>query len=136
MQNLLIVFLSLILNFHLQAQPQIAAALPVAAVTSTENLVWNETTHDFGQTPINQAVTTTFEVTNHSDEVLIIKSVKASCGCTTPEYSEGPVLPGATSFITAKYNAKKPGKYNKTIKVLTNQSEAPIILSLKGEILE
>jgi hypothetical protein len=60
--------------------------------------------------------------------------VNASCGCTTPNYTKEPILPGKSGEITATYNAMNPGDFNKQVTVITNMSEEQVVLRLKGKV--
>ena len=99
-------------------------------------LVWNKTVHDFGTIPQGIPVETEFTLTNESHEILLLKEVKTSCGCTVAGYSQDPILPGESTQIKATYNAKKEGAINKIIKVYTSQSDDYIPLKLKGEVVK
>ena len=99
-------------------------------------LVWNKTVHDFGKIPQGIPVETEFTLTNESNEVLLIKEVKTTCGCTVAGYSQDPILPGESTSIKATYNAKKEGSINKIVKVYTNQNDNYIPLKLKGEVVK
>jgi hypothetical protein len=45
---------------------------------------------------------------------LIISNVKPSCGCTTPEFSQDPIMPGKSAKIKVGYNTANGG-FNKMI---------------------
>lgn len=72
-------------------------------------------TVDFGTTKFNKPVTVTFEFTNISNAPVLIESAKASCGCTVPNWTVEPVLPGKSGKITATYSANAVGKPTKTV---------------------
>jgi len=77
--------------------------------------------HNFGTIPEGPAVSVDFKFKNTSREPIILSHVQASCGCTTPNWSKDPILPGKTSKITATYNTKgRPGNFYKTITVKSN----------------
>ncbi|GHT76745.1 hypothetical protein AGMMS50262_15810 [Bacteroidia bacterium] len=97
---------------------------------------FNETTHDFGVIEEKGGkVSFDFIVTNEGNEPLVISNVKASCGCTTPSWTQSPIEPGKTGKITATYNPQgRPGRFNKSITVTTNASPAPYTLYIKGEV--
>jgi hypothetical protein len=98
---------------------------------------WKKTSHDFKQIPQNVPVSTTFEIKNTGKAPLIISEVKPSCGCTTPTYTQEPIMPGKTGTIKAQYNAADAGKFNKAITVITNSTEQPrITLYITGEVIE
>ena len=97
-------------------------------------LEWTKNIVDVGTTPLNNAVTAEFAFTNKSKAPVFIKSAKASCGCTTPEYDKKPIPPGQTTKIKATYNAKKAGKFMKKVTIITSDTETPKILYIKGEV--
>lgn len=75
--------------------------------------------HNFGTIPEEQGkATTTFSFTNTYDEPVKLTYVKASCGCTTPDWTREPVHPGEEGIVTATYSTvRRPGKFNKNITV-------------------
>lgn len=76
-----------------------------------------------------------FEFTNTGKEPLLIKNAKGSCGCTVPEYSKDPIMPGETGILKVRYDTKRIGPINKTITVTTNEpSNETRILYVKGEV--
>lgn len=64
--------------------------------------------------------TRTFVFYNTGNEPLVITNVKSSCSCTVPTWTKEPIPPGGRGEISAKYNTKKPGKFNRPITVNTN----------------
>ncbi len=109
----------------------------VFAQQKQANISFNETTHDFGKFKEEVGkISHQFEYTNTGNQPLIINNVRASCGCTTPEWTKTPVPPGAKGFIKVTYNAKnRPGKFHKTITVQTNSVTPTVILKINGEVL-
>ena len=104
-----------------------------------DNLVsFNETSHDFGKIlKGTQNVKTTFEYTNNSEEMIFITRVVKSCGCTEPEYSKEPLMPGQTAEFKVGYTTTDIlGIFNKKLTVFTNVSTDAIILTIKGEVVE
>jgi len=95
-----------------------------------------EESFDFGNDIIDgEKKTHTFEFTNTGKSPLIIEKVKASCGCTTPNWPKTPIAPGATGEITATYNSKgRPGKFNKAIRITSNAATPTKVLYIKGEV--
>lgn len=92
--------------------------------------------HDFGTiTEEGGPVTYRFEFTNTGGAPLIISNVTTSCGCTAPSWSREPVLPGAKGFVSATYDPKnRPGKFEKTITIVSNADKSPVILHISGEV--
>ena len=134
---LLIMVLSLVSNLSiLNAQDLAANTVLSSSEVNPTALAWDKTTHNFGEIPQGIPVETTFTLTNQSNEVLLIKEVKTTCGCTVAGYSQDPILPGESTLIKATYNAKKEGQINKTIKVFTNLNDEFIPLQLKGKVVK
>ncbi len=104
------------------------------AFTGAELLHFDKTEHDFGSIKQGIPQKATFMITNDSDQPLILKNVKGSCGCTTTNYPTEPVPAGSTAEIEATFNAKTPGAFRKTVSVFTNLKEDPFILVIKGTV--
>lgn len=65
-----------------------------------------------------------FEFTNTGSEMLVIKNVTASCGCTIPEKPEEPIAPGNTGRIKATFDSRgRAGMNQKVITVVANTKE-------------
>lgn len=80
--------------------------------------------------------TTVFKFKNTGNAPLIINRVQASCGCTTPNWTREPVLPGKMGNVTVSYNpVNRPGAFIKSIAVYSNASTAPTVLTIKGEVI-
>lgn len=98
------------------------------------SLKFDKLTHDFGEVESESNNTTTFKVTNTGNKPLIIDEVKASCGCTTPNKPEGPILPGESDVITVNFhpNAGQKDKITKTITVVANTEPRLSVVSISA----
>lgn len=96
-----------------------------------------ETVHDFGAFSEDLGtVTCRVPVVNSGDVPLIITTVRATCGCTVPEYSKDPVAPGDTAYINVRYNAVgRPGKFNKKLYVYTNAEPERYTIDVEGTVI-
>lgn len=99
---------------------------------------FDKTLHDFGQIKKDaEAVKCVFTYTNTGNDMLFITRVVKSCGCTEPEYSREPVMPGQSAKIEVGYTATdKIGTFNKKLTVFTNAATESVILTIKGEVVE
>lgn len=80
-----------------------------------------EEVHDFGEVLQGERVTHTFKFTNSGDADLIINNVKASCGCTKPEYNKEPIAPGTEGEITVTFDSSnREGNQYKKITITAN----------------
>lgn len=92
--------------------------------------------HDFGKIKEGTQASYAFEFTNTGKAPVVISNVQPSCGCTTPEWSREPIMPGKTGKVTALYNsAGRPGNFNKTITVVNNGEVSQIILTIQGAVV-
>ena len=106
---------------------EISENAPVVAV--------EEGTFDFGQANEGDKVKHVFEFTNNGQTPLIISSVQASCGCTTPDYPKQPIKPGESSKIEVVFNtSNQPGMQHKVITMISNANPNQTIFHLKGEV--
>lgn len=90
--------------------------------------------HDFGQVPEEGgAVEHTFQFTNTGEVPVRILGVKASCGCTTPDWSKDEIKPGDQGYVIAQYDpSNRPGVFNKTLTVNTSAEPNVLMLNIKG----
>lgn len=98
---------------------------------------FEKTSHNFGTFSENQSVVKyVFKFTNVGDAPLVIHQAVASCGCTVPEYTTEPVLPGKSGEIKVTYNGKGryPGHFKKSITILTNSTTETLRLTIEGEM--
>jgi len=80
-----------------------------------------EETHDFGNIKEGPQGQVDFVFTNTGKEPLIIQNCSASCGCTTPDWTKDPIMPGQKGKITVKYNTQgRVGSFNKTVYIASN----------------
>ncbi len=99
-------------------------------------IVFEKTVHDFGDIQEGTIATHTFGFKNEGRRPLRLVTVKASCGCTTPEYSREPVAPGETGFIKVAYDSNgRPGIIDRDVTVQTDGEPVFVTLQIKGAVL-
>ena len=85
------------------------------------SISFDKTEHDFGQIMNGTPVETTFAYTNTGKSPLVVTDIKSTCGCTVPQgWSKEPLMPGASSQFSVKFNGKGANKTSKTITLTTN----------------
>lgn len=114
----------------------VVSLLGAGVLVAQPKLEFEKVVHDFGQIKeADGAAEYTFVFRNIGSEPLLINMVKASCGCTTPAWTREPVAPGASGQITARYNTlNRPGPFNKTLTVTSNNGGGVVVLSIKGSV--
>jgi len=92
--------------------------------------------HDYGKVIENGDGNCIFTLTNTGKEPLILTDAKSSCGCTVPEWTKAPILPGKTTEIKVKYSTNRVGPINKSVTITSNASNSPVVLRIKGEVVK
>jgi Protein of unknown function (DUF1573) len=96
-------------------------------------ITFDEPMFDFGEIKEGDEVNHVYKFTNTGKAPLIIQNARASCGCTTPEWSNEPIPPGGTGQVLAKFNSDgRTGQQSKLIFVTANTSPNETKLKLSG----
>jgi hypothetical protein len=96
-------------------------------------LTFKEDRHDFGDVPQGPKLEGVFEFTNTGENILVIKNVTTSCGCTGAMVDEKKEFaPGESGKIKFTFNTEgRMGLNTKTITVDSNDPVNPkVILTL------
>lgn len=98
-------------------------------------ITFTELEHNYGTIQKGGNGDCEFTFKNEGNEPLILSNVKASCGCTTPSYTQKPVMPGETGTIKVHYNTNNVGGFSKTVTVTSNAVDNPrVVLRIKGNV--
>ena len=91
----------------------------------------------FGKLNQGEKVEHNFVLTNEGESDLIIRKLRASCGCTAVQPEKKVIGPGESVKIKTIFNsAGKVGNQNKTITIITNDPQkSKRILWIKGEVV-
>ncbi len=94
--------------------------------------------YNYGQVKAGELIKFKFIVHNEGKNDLIIRKVKASCGCTATKLDNTIVKKGKTAIIEVEYDTKgQTGLQHKTITVTTNDPKSPeIVLNIHGEAIK
>lgn len=104
-------------------------------LTSAQTINFDKTTYEYGTVKTGSDGHRFFTVRNTGDKPLIISKVQASCGCTTPEWSQDPIMPGKSSQIKVGYNTNINGDFQKLIEVYSNDPKnSRSVLYIKGKV--
>ncbi|MGB3616586.1 MAG: DUF1573 domain-containing protein [Catalinimonas sp.] len=114
------------------------AALLLAGPLAAQGIMSFQTeAHDFGDVVEGTKAEHEFTFTNTGDQPVVISSVRASCGCTTPHWTREPILPGQSGSIKASYNSQgRPGGFHKTITVTSNAATPSRVLRISGSVVD
>ena len=89
-----------------------------------------------GQVVFMNPVSADFEITNKSGKQLKISQVRTSCGCTEATYPHQSIAENAQFSVKATYDAKQMGHFQKQIAVYTDDAAKPLILTMRGVVVE
>ena len=100
-------------------------------------ITFEKTEHDFGKIHEEDGrVTVIFTFKNEGMSPLLLSNVRASCGCTTPDWPKEPIEPGKTGSIKVTYNPNgRPGRFQKTVTITSNATEPTTKVYIKGEVI-
>lgn len=117
----------MMMSFTAQAQTEVSNG----AIISVDKDI-----HNYGEIEKGGDPYCEFVITNKGNEPLIISNAKGSCGCTVPEWSKEPILPGESTVMKVKYDTKRVGPINKSVTVTTNATNEPTkVLRISGKVL-
>lgn len=91
---------------------------------------------DMGQVQFYTPTSGVFELKNTGRKPLIINKVDTGCGCTLVSYPTEPVAEGEVFSIRVTYDARQMGHFNRSIEVHSNGSKQPLLLYLRGVVVE
>lgn len=113
----------------------------VTAESTNENegplgkIEYVETEFDFGTVKEGAVVDHVFKFKNTGDAPVILSQVSASCGCTTPDYTKEPVLPGQEGEIKVSFNSQgQVGRQQKIVTVSSNAENKVSTVQIKGTV--
>jgi hypothetical protein len=93
-----------------------------ATASTGGTIVFDTTFHNFGTIKEGEIVEHTFKFRNTGTGPITVRTAQASCGCTTPEWTQNPVQPGGEGFVKVGFkSAGKVGSNRKQVTVVTDQ---------------
>ena len=127
--------MALMCAFTLSAQSEKAPEKKAKKVK--EAIIYFEnTTHDYGTILKGSDGTCEFVFKNKGKAPLQLINVRASCGCTVPEWPKDPIPPSKSAVIKVKYSTQKIGHIGSSITVESNATNNNVKLQLSGMVSE
>lgn len=106
-------------------------------LVSAQTISFDKTVISYGNVKAGSDGHRVFTVKNTGTKPLILSEVKPSCGCTTPEWSKDPILPGKTGNIKVGYNTELKGNFKKSIEVYSNDPDnGRSTIWIEGNVLD
>lgn len=93
-------------------------------------------THDFGVIIQGEKVSHTFKYKNIGGSDLIIREIKATCGCTVVKFSKDPLAPGQEGTVEVVFNSdRRQGIQHKTVYLWANTQPNRTEISISAEVI-
>jgi hypothetical protein len=107
----------------------------IQAQTKSPKISFAKNTHDFGTIKETDGkVSYKFEFVNTGNASLLLTSVNATCGCTTPNWTNTPILAGEKGYVEVIFNPQGYRSFTKSINVTTNGEPSQVQLLIKGTV--
>jgi hypothetical protein len=112
------------------------SSLSPAQLANAPIAVFPESTFDFGDIKQGQKVEHTFSLKNDGKSELIIRNIRASCGCTAVAPSQKVIAPGTAAPIQVTFDSRgKRGRQTNSVTIITNDPKVPTtILRMTGNV--
>ncbi|WP_294284969.1 DUF1573 domain-containing protein [uncultured Chryseobacterium sp.] len=110
-------------------------AATAASTQPLTTIALSESNFDFGKIKKGDKVQHVYEVTNTGSNPLVISEVKPGCGCTAPDFTKDPIMPGKKGKITLHFDSTNfDGNVSKYADVFANVDKTPIKLTFTANI--
>lgn len=90
---------------------------------------------DLGSIQWHSAAVANIQLTNKGNKPLYITKVDTDCGCTVVSWNHSAIAPGASTTITATYNAETLGTFGRYVTITTSDDTEPQEILLTGRVL-
>ena len=110
--------------------------LSASDLANSPKIDFNSKVFNFGEITQGEKADYTFKIMNKGNRDLIIRSTKASCGCTAANPGTKLIKPGGSTDLKVTYNSHgAAGRQNKTVTVISNDpSQATVVLQVTGTV--
>lgn len=126
---------SVVMDSTAAAIPADSVSAPVQSNEPSTTIALSESNFDFGNIKKGDKVEHIYEITNTGKNPLVISEVKPGCGCTAPDFTKDPILPGKKGKITLHFDSSNfDGNVQKYADVYANVEKSPIKLTFTANI--
>lgn len=108
-----------------------------SAATARAQLVFAPAEWDFGSIAEGGGrVSHTFTGVNQGSVPVVVADIVTTCGCTVPEFSRRPVLPGDSTLVTVTYDPmNRPGAFSRSLGVYSAERKKIASLTVSGSVV-
>ena len=99
------------------------------------DIIFDTLSYDFGTIIEGEMVVCYFDYENQGKGELVITSVEAGCGCTSPDWNREPLKPGEKDQLKIVFNASgRSGSQLKSVTVVSNALTPRLSLTIKANV--
>lgn len=110
-------------------------ALAASTLAAQPRAHYEQEEIDLGNIQWHSAAVANIQLTNKGNKPLYITSVDTDCGCTVVSWNHSAIAPGASTTITATYNAETLGSFGRYVYITTSDDSEPKEILLTGRVL-
>ena len=108
---------------------------PLQNASGQAIIAFDTLSHDFGTIIEGEKIVYYFGYTNSGTGDLVVYSVEASCGCTTPDWNREPLVPGGRDRLKVIFDTSgRTGIQQKAVTVGSNAGNSPVRLAISAKI--
>jgi len=109
----------------------------IATATFAQEIKIKNSKYNFGFVTEGDTVNISYEIKNVGDSPLYIIDYEVECGCTVMEKPISAIEPGETYILKVTFDThNKYDRQDRTIKLITNAQNTPVLLRFKGVVLK
>ena len=106
------------------------------SVVAQPRISSNKEVHNFGQIEWKRPVTVDYTITNTGNEPLVLTNLTSSCACAIVDWTKDPIAPGEKGTVSATFDAKALGHFQKSIGIYSNATPNLVYLKFSGEVVQ
>ncbi len=133
MKNIVILFATLFISASMSLAQN--SAETAQKRSDLPEITFENTVYDFGTVTQGDETIHEFVFKNTGKAPLVLNNVRATCGCTVPDWSKKPVMKREKSSVKVRYDSRRIGAFTKSITVMSNAKNSPVHLTIKGEVV-
>ena len=104
--------------------------------SSQADIVFDTLSYDFGTIIEGEMVVCYFDYENRGSGELLISSVEAGCGCTSPDWTREPLKPGERGELKLVFDSRgRSGSQLKSVTVISNSLTPRVSLTIRANVI-
>lgn len=110
-------------------------ALSCLCAAAQPKAKYDKSRYELGNISWHTQAIANIKLTNSGNKPLYITDVDTDCGCTVVAWDHSAIAPGASTILTATYDAETLGTFGRCVSITTNADTDPVDIVLAGRVL-